>query len=118
MSDLKIAVVIYESISTGNARPYRALKTALEFKEAGDDVVVLFDGSGVDVLAAISDSGHAMHPLVEALHDNILGACSFCAKAHKVADPIVSAGWPLLTENNGEASIRALVADGRTVLNF
>lgn len=118
MSDLKIAVVIYESTNSGDARAYRGLKTALEFKEAGDDVVVVFDGSGVETLAAISDPANPMHPLAEALKSHIRGACSYCAKAHKSADAIVAAGWTLLTDNNGEASIRDLVTEGRTILNF
>ena len=118
MSQLKVAVVIYESTKTGDARAYRGLKTALELKAAGDDVTVLFDGSGVETLAAISDAANPMHALVEALRGEIVGACSFCAKAHKSADAIVGAGFPLLAENDGEASIRDLLVQGRTVLNF
>ncbi|MEV8251983.1 sulfur reduction protein DsrE [Microbacterium sp. NPDC076768] len=114
----KIAVVIYESTNSGDARAYRGLKTAIEFQEAGDDVVVVFDGSGVETLAAISDPTNPMHPLAEKLRSNILGACSYCAKAHKSAAAIQAAGWTLLTDNNGEASIRNLVQDGRQILNF
>jgi len=118
MSDTKIAVVIYEPLGSDSARVYRGLKTALEFKQAGDDVVVVFDGSGVESLAAISDTGHKMNPLAVALQGNILGACSFCATSHAVAEPITSGGWPLLTDNKGEASIRKLVVDGYQILNF
>lgn len=118
MSELKVAVVIYESIKTGDARAYRGLKTALELKEAGDDVTVLFDGSGVETLAAISDPTNPMNGLAQALGENIVGACSYCAKAHKSADAIVDAGWTLLDDNAGEASIRDLLVQGRTVLNF
>ncbi|MDJ0338761.1 sulfur reduction protein DsrE [Cryobacterium sp. PH31-O1] len=118
MSELKIAVVIYEPLKSDSARVYRGLKTALEFKQAGDDVVVVFDGSGVESLAAISDAAHQMNPLTVALQENILGACGFCAKSHGVAEPIETGGWPLLTENKGEASIRNLVVDGYQILNF
>ncbi|MDJ0348828.1 sulfur reduction protein DsrE [Cryobacterium sp. PH29-G1] len=118
MSEFKIAVVIYEPITSDSAHVYRGLKTALEFKQAGDDVVVLFDGSGVETLAAISAAGHPMNPLAVALEDNILGACGFCAKSHHVAEPIAAAGWTLLTDNKGEASIRNLVVAGYQILNF
>lgn len=118
MSQLTVAVVIYESVKTGDARAYRGLKTALELKEAGDDVTVLFDGSGVETLAAISDSDHPMHALAQALKENTIGACAFCANAHKSTDAIVEAGWTLLDDNAGEASIRELLIQGRTVLNF
>lgn len=118
MSEYKIAVVIYEPIGSDTSRVYRGLKTAIEFKEAGDEVVVVFDGSGVESLAAISDPKHKMNPLVVALQDNILGACGFCAASHGVTDPIKTGGWPLLTEYKGEASIRNLVIQGYQIINF
>lgn len=118
MSDSKIAVVIYEPLSGDNSRVYRGLKTALEFKQAGDDVTVVFDGSGVESLAAISDPSHKMNPLAVALQDNILGACGFCVSAHEVTDPIATGGWPLLTDYKGEVSIRNLVVEGYQILNF
>lgn len=68
-------------LSTGNARVYRGLSTALEFKRAGDEVVVMFDGSGVESLAAVSDSSHKMNPLLEELKDNVIGACNLCARS-------------------------------------
>ncbi len=63
-------------------------------------------------LAAISNHGHKMNPLAVALEDNILGVCGFCVTLHEVTEPITSGGWPLLTENKGEASIRNLGVDG------
>lgn len=118
MTDIKVAVVIYESVSTGNARVYRGLSTALEFKRAGDEVVVMFDGSGVESLAAISDSSHKMNPLLEELKDNVIGACDLCARSHRAIKPIKDAGWALLDENNGEASVRKFVVEGYQILNF
>jgi intracellular sulfur oxidation DsrE/DsrF family protein len=88
MSASKIAVVIYEPIGSDTSRVYRGLKTALEFKDAGDDIVVVFDGSGVESLAAISDPKHKMNPLAVALHDNIRGACAFCVASHGVTDAV------------------------------
>lgn len=72
----------------------------------------------METLAAISDPTNPMHGLVESLRDNIIGACSYCAKAHKSADAIVGAGWTLLADNGGEASVRDLLVQGRTILNF
>ena len=118
MTEIKVAVVVYESTSTGNARVYRGLKTALEFQKAGDEVVVMFDGSGVESLAALSDSSHKMHPLLEELKDNVIGACEVCVHGHRVTKPIKEAGWTLLNENDGEASVRKLVVEGYQILNF
>lgn len=118
MSAFKVAVVILEPITSDMSRVYRGLKTALEFKEAGDDVVVMFDGSGVETLAAISDPNSKLNPLATALGENIIGACAFCARSHKVTDAIRDAGWPLLADNNGEASTRKLLVDGYQILSF
>ena len=118
MSAFKVAVVIYQPIASDASRVYRGLKTALEFTQAGDDVVVMFDGSGVESLAAISDPSNKLNPLAVALGNSIIGACDFCAHSHKVVDAIRDAGWPLLTDNNGEASIRKLLVDGYQILSF
>ncbi len=117
-SPLKVAVVIYEPLSGDVSRVYRGLKTALELHEAGDDIVLLFDGSGVESLAAISDENNSMHPILKALSSRVRGACRFCANSHKVADTITKYGWTLLTDYKGEASVRSLLADGYQVLNF
>ena len=118
MPQLKIAVIILEPTTSDMARAYRGLKTALEFQKAGDDVVVVFDGSGVETLATISDPQSTLNPLAVALRDNVRGACEFCAKSHQVIDTIRDAGWPLLSDNDGEASIRSLVVEGYQILSF
>jgi len=118
MSDLKIAVVIYEPITSDASRVYRGLKTALEFKQAGDDVTVVFDGSGVETLAAITASTHKMNPLAVALKDNIRGACGFCVASHGVTDAVAVGGWNLLTDYKGEVSVRNLVVEGYQILSF
>jgi len=115
---LKVAVVVYEPLSGDVSRVYRGLRTALELHEAGDDIALLFDGSGVETLAAISDPANQMHPLLTALADRVQGACAFCAGSHKVADTIKEHGWNLLTDFKGEASVRKLLAAGYHVINF
>lgn len=114
----KVAVFIYESVSGDLSRAYRGLKTALEFVQGGDDVAVVFDGSGVETLAAITDSNSKLNPLLIALQGSVEGACAFCAESHKVTEAIRAAGYTLVTENNGEASVRRFVDAGYTVLNF
>lgn len=114
----KVAVFLYEPLSGDLSRAYRGLKTAQEFLSAGDDVVVVFDGSGVETLAAIADPGHKLNGLLQGIHGAVEGACSFCAESHKVKDAIVAAGYPLLSDYNGEASVRKYVNEGYTILNF
>jgi hypothetical protein len=114
----KIAIFIYESVSGDISRAYRGLKTALEFVQAGDDVAVVFDGSGVETQAAITDPKSPLHPVLDGIKSSIEGACSFCAISHKSNQAITAAGYPLLTEFAGEASVRKFVSAGYTVLNF
>lgn len=115
---LKVAVVIYEPITSDMSKAYRGLKTALELVRAGDDVVVLFDGSGVETLAAISAADSPLQPVIRALSENVIGSCAFCAASHGVDVAIKEAGWPLLGDDNGEASVRSLLVQGYQILNF
>lgn len=105
-------------IAQDMAAVYRGLDTAREFVEAGDDVTIVFDGSGTESLAALTAENHQLHGLLEKLRPVVRGACGYCAKAHKVADEVTGAGFELLTENRGHASLRNLVVEGRTVLTF
>lgn len=116
----KIAVFIYESVAGDLSRAFRGLSTAKEFIQAGDDVVVVFDGSGVETIAAIVDAGHPLNGLYGETKEHIAGACGFCAgtPTHNVKDKLVAAGVPLLTDNAGEASVRKYVEAGYTILNF
>ncbi len=113
-----VAIVVLGDASKDLARAYRGLLTAVEFLEAGDDVTVVFDGSGVDTLAAASAPDHQLHRLVEKLRPVTRGACGFCAEAHGVKETIEAAGWPFLTEYKGHASISELVASGYQILTF
>ena len=114
----KVAVFLYEPLTGDMSRAYRGLKTALEFVKAGDEVAVVFDGSGVETLAAVSDPSSKLNPILQAIKSSVEGACSFCATSHKVKDVIEAAGYPLLTDFEGEASVRKFVSAGYTVLNF
>lgn len=115
---LKTAVVIFEDVKRDQARVYRALITAQELVESGDDVTIVFDGKGTETLAALSDSSNPMHALLEGLRSRVRGACDVCAKSHRVRDQLVQAQWPLLSEHKGHASLPALQREGYTVLNF
>jgi len=114
----KVAVFIYEPISGDTSRAYRGLKTALEFIQGGDEVAVVFDGSGVETLAAIADPSNALNGVLLEIKSSVEGACSFCANSHEVADAIKTAEYALLTDFDGEASVRKFINDGYTILNF
>ena len=114
----KIAIVIYSVFDNDNARVYRALGTAAEYLEGGDEVTVVFDGAGVESLAAISASDHPLNGLLEGLRPNVRGACSYCAKAHKSDEAITASGYTMLDEHNDHASLPALTREGYTIITF
>lgn len=115
---LKVAIFIYEPIDGDASRVYRGLRAAVEFANAGDEVAVVFDGSGTEALAEIIKPNGRFHAQYLLLKDHIAGACKVCSKSHQVANQIADANIPLLDEFEGEASVRKYVAAGFTVLNF
>ena len=115
---LKVAIFIYEPMTGDVSRVYRGLRTAHEFASAGDEVAIVFDGSGVESLAEMIKPGGRMNSLYELVKDKVTGACLVCSKSHKVDTEILNGGVQLLDEFEGEASVRKYVAAGYTVLNY
>jgi hypothetical protein len=114
---MKVAIVVYNG-PADESFGYRALMTAREMKDAGDDVVLVFDGTGTETLASYLKPGQKPGALIESVRDRILGACGYCAQAHGVKDALVAAGIPLLTDYKGHASLRKLMLDGYQIITF
>jgi hypothetical protein len=49
----------------GTGRMANALTTAKEFKDAGDDAIVLFDGAGTRWVPELADPEHKYHRLMQ-----------------------------------------------------
>lgn len=115
----KIALVITSPPDgPGRSAVYRALMFAQELQRAGDDVVLLFDGSGSLAAASLAQPGHAMHALLHSVRDRIRGVCRHCAKSYGVLDAVEAAGLPLLGDDRGHASLRTLLVEGRQIVTF
>lgn len=99
-------------------RVVNALVAAKEFKEAGDDVRVVFDGAATRWPAALSDERHRAHSLYQAVADTVEGACGYCARAFEAEHSVRDAHVHLLSEYEGHPSIRRLVSEGRQVISF
>lgn len=115
---LKVAIFVYEPITADASRVYRALRTAHEFASAGDEVAIVFDGSGTESLAEIINPEGKFHSEYLLVKDFISGACLVCSKSHKVANTLEKAQIRLLDEFDGEASVRRFVVAGYTVLSY
>ena len=117
---VKAAIVILADTETheGLARAVNALEAAKEFKQAGDEVKVLFDGAGTRWVGQLARPEHHAHRSFEAVRDRIAGVCAHCARAFGVEAEVRSSQIPLLSEFEGHPSLRTLVADGYAVITF
>jgi hypothetical protein len=116
---MKLALVIYANLAgVGHSAVYRAMMLADEAMRAGDDVAIVFDGAGVTALAAMLDPKSSLHQVWQKAATALRGVCSYCAKSYSVQEALTAAGIPMLTDDRGHASIRSLLAEGRTVLTY
>lgn len=100
------------------ARVVNALETAKEFKEAGDEVEIIFDGGGTTSAVALANPEFRSHRLYAAVQDKVSGVCGFCARAFGVYDQAVALNLPILEEFDKHPSLRRRVADGYQVITF
>ena len=114
------AILLFADTETpeGMGRMANALTTVKEFKDAGDDAVLIFDGAGTRWVPELVDGGHKYHRVLEDVRDRVQGACGYCARAYGVKDAIEAAGIPLLDDYRGHPSVRDLMAEGRQVVTF
>lgn len=94
-------------------RVTNALEVAKEFKDAGDDIELIFDGAGTQWVEELSDKDHGLHDLYMQVK-NTAGACKFCADAF---DADIS-GVDVLDDHDDHPSIRSLVADDYEIITF
>ncbi len=116
----KVAVVIFADIEghADTARAVNALETVKEFKEAGDEARLIFDGAGTRWIGEFARPDLFSHRLYESVKDRIAGACAFCAEAFRAKDAIQAEGIPLLDEIERHPSLRKQVSEGFEVITF
>lgn len=116
----KAALIVFADTESaeGLGRVVNALTTAKEFREAGDEVQVVFDGAGTKWVAELSNSEHEYHELLADTRDLVAGACAYCSKAFGVLDEVEQSPVSLLDEYEGHPSIRKLVDQGFHVVTF
>lgn len=114
----KVAVVVFAD-SENHAdmgRIANAMEMVNEFKDAGDEAKLIFDGAGVTWPGKLSQEDHPLKGTFDEVKPNVLGACSFCAKAFHSAEGVEKAGIPFLEDYKGHPSIRSLVKDGYQII--
>lgn len=117
----KAGVIVFAELDGTHgemARVVNALQVTREFREAGDEVRLIFDGGGVTSIAALAQPEHRFHTLYEKVQDKVEGACAFCAKAFGVKEQLEAYGVPLLADYKQHPSIKSLVDEGYEVITF
>jgi len=116
----KAAIIVLADTETLESlgRVANALMTVQEFKEAGDDVKLIFDGAGTKWVSRLSDPGHQYYDVFERVRDTVSGVCQYCADAFGVTEEVRQSDVPLADEYRGHPSIRTLLNDGYQVVTF
>lgn len=116
----KVGIVVLADAETHGdmGRMSNALTAAGEFKEAGEEVTIIFDGAGTRWVPKLTDEDHMLHEPFEAVKDVVSGACHYCAGAFHVREDIEETDVPLLQEYSGHPSLQKLVSQGYQVITF
>ncbi len=116
----KVAVVVLaDTESHGDlGRLVNALEAVKDFKEAKDDVQLIFDGAGTKWIGELSKPANKVHGLFESVKDRVTGACSYCAEAFGVKGDVRVCGISLLGEYDGHPSFKKLISQGYQVITF
>lgn len=117
---VKAAIIVLADTNGYEAlgRVANALYAVKEFRDAGDEVRLIFDGAGVKWIGELAKADHMYHDLYEEVRDRISGVCEYCAKAFKVTDQITEQGLDFANKNEGHPSFRELMRTGYQPITF
>lgn len=119
----KTAIVVLSDPKTGSeealGRVFNALGVAYDCKTNGEDVVILFQGTGTRWPAELQKEDNPVHILYKAVEDKIKGVSSGCADVFGAE----TSGSELISENqvpgtSGLPSFIKLQNDGYKVITF
>lgn len=124
---MKTVIVILSDPKNGSeealGRVFNGLAAAYDFKQAGDEVSILFHGAGTRWIGELNQKEHPAHDLFEAVKDQVAGISAGCADVFGGTEDAEKSGLDLIKENpvpgtRGLASLRKYAAEGSTVLTF
>ncbi|MBW4443369.1 MAG: DsrE family protein [Plectolyngbya sp. WJT66-NPBG17] len=124
---MKAAIVVLSDPKPGTeealGRLFNALASAYDFKHNGNEVTVLFQGTGSSWIGELTKADHPAHKLFEAVKDTVAGVSCGCADVFGAHEAVVASGFDLITDNQvpgttGLPSFQKLTQEGYTVLTF
>jgi len=122
----KTTIVILSDPESGEealGRVFNGFAAAYDIKESGEEVSILFQGTGTRWISHLVKEDHPLNGLYNLIKDKIEGVSSGCADFFGVAEEATSNGYKLLTENlipatSGLPSIGKLINSNTTILTF
>lgn len=111
----KVAIVVLaDSEGHGNlGRITNALEAAKEFKEAEDELELIFDGAGTKWIEELEDESHDLHSVFQKVKEDSK-VCSFCSSAFDTDIGDVEEA----DDYEGHPSFRELVSEGYEIITF
>lgn len=124
---MKTAIIVLSDPKNGSeealGRIFNALAAAYDFKQKGDDVTLLFQGTGTRWAAELGKEAHPAHALYQEVRDTVAGASCGCAAVFGATEELAKSGLDLIDDNPvpgtpGLPSLRNLMSEGYAVLTF
>ena len=116
----KVAIIILaDTAGPGDfGRAVNGLMTAKEFKDANDEVIIIFDGAGTKWISKFTEEGGKYNDLFDSVKDKVAGVCGYCAGAFGVTKDAEACSFYQLNEYNGHPIFKKLVDEGFTIITF
>ncbi len=93
------------------------LLNALDLKQAGNDVEIIFEGASVALVPTFEKEAHP--PYVKAKEAGLIaGACKACSKMFKVDQEIADCGLALLDDMQGHAGMKKYLEGGFEIISM
>lgn len=123
---MKLAVIIVSDPKAGDealGRAFNGLALAADAHAKGDEVAIVFAGTGTRWPAELTKIGHPAQPLYAAVRPLVAGASCGCAAVFGATDGVKAAEVPELKDHAlagtpGVASLRRFVAGGYQTMVF
>lgn len=118
---MKTAIIVVSDPKSGSeealGRVFNALALAAECKQKGDEVAVVFNGTGTRWPAELAQLTHPANGLYDSVRDAVQGASGGCAQVFGATESVKASGVPIVTDHPlagtaGLLSLRRYMAEG------
>jgi hypothetical protein len=124
---VKTVIVMMSDPTSGSeealGRVFNALALASECKQNGDEIAVVFNGTGTRWPAELTKLSHPANALYNSVRDVVQGVSHGCAEVFGAKEAVESCGVPIkkdhaLAGTAGLLSLRRYIADGWNIVVF